>query len=65
MDLLQLHIGQRDDLQNHTLYNYVSDVCLSILDSKTSAQAFTRSAFLKAVLKIKKLLCTKSMQETF
>lgn len=40
-------MGQRGDLQNHTLNKFFSKVCLSTLYSKTSAQAFTRSVFLK------------------
>src|SRR5699024_2374307 len=44
--LLQLHIGQSLDLQNHTRYNFLSPVSRFCLYSNISAQSFTLSAFL-------------------
>src|SRR5699024_12817805 len=44
--LLQLHIGQSLDLQNHTRYNFLSAVSRFCLYSNVSAQSFTLSAFL-------------------
>src|SRR5699024_1042914 len=46
--LLQLHIGHNRDLQNHTRYNVFSPVSQLTLYSSTSAQSFTRSAFLNS-----------------
>src|SRR5688500_20368001 len=46
--LLQLHIGQSLDLQNHTRYNFLSPVSRFCLYSNISAQSFTLSAFLNS-----------------
>src|SRR5699024_12539726 len=46
--LLQLHIGQSLDLQNHTRYNFLSPVSRFCLYSNISAQSFTLSALLNS-----------------
>src|SRR5699024_5735997 len=43
--LLQLHIGQSLDLQNHTRYNLLSPVSRFCLYSNISSQSFTLSPF--------------------
>src|SRR5699024_12266811 len=56
---LQLHIGHNRKLQNHTRYNGFSPVSLLTLYSSTSAQSFTRSAFLNSSI------CKSSKYSTF
>src|SRR5699024_10049682 len=48
MTLLQLYIAYNSDLQYHTRYNVFSPVSYLTLYSSTSAQSFTRSAFLNS-----------------
>src|SRR5699024_10075597 len=56
--LLQLHIGQSLDLQNHTRYNFLSPVSRFCLYSNISAQSFTLSAFLNS------RICRRSKSST-
>src|SRR5699024_1766546 len=58
--LLQLHIGQSLDLQNHTRYNFLSPVSRFCLYSNISAQSFTLSAVLNSRLCLRSELSTLS-----